>query len=100
MQLSIVGVVLLVESLELDDVEACVGQALGVMFGPLSDSGGKPKGGGADGGIEGRVEGEDCLCRCWQDRQVVLTCGVGDETKGDGGNCWRQQDFRKGGTGR
>ncbi len=59
--MSIVGVGLLVESFELNDVEFCFREALGVVFGPLPDSGGEPEGGGTDGGIEGRVEGEDCL---------------------------------------
>ena len=70
------------------------------MFGPLSDGGGKPEGGGADGGIESGVEGEDCFGQRWRDWRVVLTRGVGNEAEGDGDICWMRQDFRKGGTGR
>ncbi len=64
-QLPVVGVALLVESFELYDAESCFRNALGVVFGPLSDGGGEPEGGGMDGGIEGRVEGEDCLGQRW-----------------------------------
>ncbi len=84
----------------MDNAESCVHEALGVVFGPLSDGGGEPKGGGADGGIEGRVEGEDCLRRHWQDWRVVLPSNVGDESERDGGSCWRRRDFCEGGTGR
>ncbi len=89
MQLSIVGVALLVESFKLDNAESCVREALGVVFGPLSNGGGKPEGGGADGGVESWVEGEDCFGQCWRDQRVVLTGDVSDETEGDGGSCWR-----------
>ncbi len=99
MQLSIVSVALLIDSLELDDVESCFCKAFGVVFGPLSDGGGESKGGGADGGIEGRVKGEDCLGQRWQDQWVVLTGDIGDEAKRDGGSCWRQRDFCKSGAG-
>jgi len=59
--LPVVGVALVVESFELDDAEPCFGQALGVVFRPLSDGGGEPEGGGADSGIEGWIEGENCF---------------------------------------
>ncbi len=42
-QLLVVGVALLVEPFELDDVSSCVGQALGVVFHPLSDGVASPK---------------------------------------------------------
>ena len=99
-QLSVVGVALLVDSFELDDAEPGLGQASGVVFGPLVDGGGEPEGGGVDGGVESWVEGKDCFGRRWRDWRVVLTCGVGDEAEGDGDICWIQRDFCKGGAGR
>ncbi len=100
LQLLVVGVVLLVDSFELDDAEPGLGQVSGVVFGPLVDGGGEPKGGGADGGVESWVEGKDCFGRRRRDWWVVLTRGVGDEAEGDGDICWIQRDFRKGGAGR
>ena len=99
MQLSIVGIALLIESLELDNVESCFREVLGVVFSLLSDGGGEPEGGGADGGIKGRVEGKDCLSRHWQDQQVILASNVTDEAKRDGRSCWRRREFHKGWTG-
>ena len=99
MQLSVVGVALVIESFELDDTEPRFGQALGVVFGPLADGGGKPEGGGADSGVESGIEGEDCFRRRWRDWRVVLARDVGDEAEGDGAFCWRRRDFRKGWTG-
>ena len=98
-QLPVVGVALVVESFELDDAEPCFGQALGVVFRPLSDGGGEPEGGGADSGVESRIEGKDCFRRCQRDRQVTLACDVGNEAEGDGAFRWRRRDFRKGWTG-
>ena len=98
-QLSVVGVALLIELFELDDPEPRFGQALRVLFGPLADGCGEPEGGGADGGVKGWVEGEDCLRRCWRDRWVVLAHDVGNEAEGDGSFCWRRRDLREGWTG-
>ena len=60
-QLSVVSVALFIELLKLHNVEFCFCKPLGVVFHPLPDSGGEPKGCGMDGGIEHRVESEDCL---------------------------------------
>ena len=83
----IVGIALLIELFKLDNAESCLRKALGVVFGPLADGGGEPEGSGADGGIEGRVEGEDCLGRRWRDQRVVLTSDVADEAERDGWSC-------------
>ncbi len=52
---------LCIESFELFDLLCGLLELLHVMFCPLSDSGGEAIGGGADGGIEGWIEGEDCF---------------------------------------
>ena len=96
----VVGVALVIESFELDDMEPRFGQALGVVFSPLADGGGEPEGGGTDSGVESGVEGEDCFGRRWRDWRVVLTRGVGNEAEGDGDICQIRRDFRKGGAGR
>ena len=61
LQLLIVGIALFIESLELGDAESCFCEPLGVVFCPLPDGGGKPKGCGANGGIEHWVKSKDCL---------------------------------------
>jgi hypothetical protein len=76
-------------------------------------SGGKPIGCGTDGGIECRVEGEDCLSQRQRDCRVAVPgevdeagdgpmvtvrvlLVVSDNGEWEGGSCWRQHDFRKG----
>src|SRR5712671_5962202 len=98
-QLPVVGVALVIESFELDDMEPRFGQALGVVFSPLADGGGEPEGGGADSGVESWIEGEDCFRQGRRDRRVVLACDVGMEAEGDGAFCWRRRDLREGWTG-
>jgi len=66
-----------------------------------------------DGGIERRVEGEDCLSQRWRDRWVAVSGEVNEAGNGpvvavrvllvvsdngewEGGSCWRQRDFCKG----
>jgi hypothetical protein len=69
-QLSVVFLSLLVDPLESVDLLVGLGELRSVLCRSLANSGGKPKGCGADGGIEHRVEGEDGLSRCWRDRRV------------------------------
>ncbi len=61
LQLSVVGIALCVESFELFDSLCGLLKPCYIMFCPLSDSGGEPEGYGVNGGIEGWIEGEDCL---------------------------------------
>jgi len=60
-QLSVVLCLLLVDSLELLDFLLGFGNLLSILGCSLIHSGCKPIGRGTDGGIECRVEGEDCL---------------------------------------
>jgi len=71
-QLSVVLCPLLVDSLESVDFLLGFGELLSVLGHSLAYSGGKPIGYGADGGIERRVEGEDCLSRHRRDRRVAV----------------------------
>jgi len=72
-----------------DDAESCLHKLLGVLLCPLSDGAGEPEGCGVNGGIEHRIEGEDCFSQCRGDWQVVLLGDVGDKAEWDGGSCWR-----------
>ena len=63
---------LLVDSLESVNFLLGFGELLSVLGRSLAYSGGKPIGCGADGGIERRVEGEDCLSRRRRDRWVAV----------------------------
>jgi hypothetical protein len=58
-QLPVVFLLLLVDSFELDDALAGFIKFLSGIGRSLAYSGGKPKGCGADGGIERWIEGED-----------------------------------------
>jgi len=86
---------------------------LSVLGHSLAYSGGKPIGCGADGGIERRVEGEDCLSRRRRDRRVVVPgevdeagdgsmvavrvlLVVSDNGEWEGGSFMRRRDFHKG----
>ena len=82
LQLSVVLCLLLVDSLELLDFLLGFGDFLSILGRSLTYSGGKPIGCGVDGGIEHRVEGEDCLSQRQRDRQVAVS-GEVDEA-GDG----------------
>ncbi len=62
LQLSVVSIVLGVESFELFDPSCCLFELLDIVFSPLGDCGGEPEGSGSDGGIECGVEGEDSFC--------------------------------------
>jgi hypothetical protein len=81
-QLSVVLCLLLVDSLKSLDFLFGFGDLLSILGHSLAHSGGKPIGCGTDGGIEHRVEGEDCLSRHQRDHQVVVL-GEVDEA-GDG----------------
>jgi len=61
-QLSVVGVALGVDSFELFNSLRRLFELRDIVFSPLSDCGGEAKGSGADGGIDGGVEHENCLC--------------------------------------
>jgi len=41
LQLPVVSITLFIESFELDNAESCLCKALGVVFGPLANGGGK-----------------------------------------------------------
>jgi len=73
---------LLVDSFESLDFLLGFGNLLSVLGRSLAHSGGKPIGCGADGGIERRVKGEDCLSRRRRDCRVAVP-GKVDEA-GDG----------------
>jgi hypothetical protein len=60
-QLPVVFLALLVESLELVDLLVGLGELCSILRGSLAYSGGKPKGCGADGGIEHWIKGKDGL---------------------------------------
>ncbi len=97
-QLSVVGVALVIELLELDDAESCLCEVLGVLLSALPDGAGEAVGSGADGGVEGWIEGEDGLSRCRRDWQVLLLGDTGDEGGMEGGgSICRWQDFCKSG---
>jgi hypothetical protein len=81
-QLSVVLCPLLVDSFELLDFLLGFGNLLSVLRRLLMYSGCKPIGCGVDGGIERRVEGEDCLSRHRRDHRVAVP-GEVDEA-GDG----------------
>jgi len=106
LQLSVVLCLLLVDSLELLDFLFGFGDLLSILGHSLVHSGGKPIGCGTDGGIEHRVEGEDCLSRHQRDHQVVVLGEVDEASDGpmvavqvllvvidkgewEGGSCWR-----------
>jgi len=82
LQLSVVLCPLLVDLLKSLDFLLGFGDFLSVLGCSLAYSGGKPIGCGVDGGIEHRVEGEDCLSQRWRDRRVAVS-GKVDEA-GDG----------------
>ena len=113
MQLSVVLCPLLVDSFKSLDFLLGFSDLLSVLGRSFVHSGGKPIGCGADGGIEHRIEGEDCLSRCRRDRRVgvpgeVDEAGdrsvvavrvllvVSDNGEWEGGSCCRRCDFRKG----
>jgi hypothetical protein len=58
-QLVVVCLVLLIESLKLDDALLSISKFLSIVGHSLAYSGGKPKGCGTDGGIEHWIEDED-----------------------------------------
>ena len=113
-QLSVVLCLLLVDSLESLDFLLGFGNLLSILGHLLTYSGCKPIGCGTDGGIECRVEGEDCLSQCQRDHWVVIPCEVNEASNGpvvagqgvllvvsdkgewEGGSCWRWRDFHKG----
>jgi hypothetical protein len=113
-QLSVVLYLLLVDSLESLDFLLGFGNLLSILGHSLTYSGCKPIGCGADGGIECRVEGKDCLSQCRRDHRVVIPCKVNEAGNGpmvagqgvllvvsdkgewEGGSCWRWRDFHKG----
>jgi hypothetical protein len=101
-QLPVVCLALLVELFELDDALLGIGKFLSVVGRSLTYSGGKPKGCGADGGIERWIEGEDGFSRCQRDRWVfgpdkvdeahklgerAILLIVSDEGEWEGGSC-------------
>ena len=113
MQLSVVLCPLLVDSLESLDFLFGFGDLLSILGRLLVHSGCKPIGCGTDGGIEHRVEGEDCLSRHWRDHRVVVPGKVDEAGNGpvvavrvllvvsdngewEGGSCWRRHDFCEG----
>jgi hypothetical protein len=106
---------LLVDSFESLDFLLSFGDLLSVLGCLFAHSGGKPIGCGTDGGIERRVEGEDCLSRCRRDHRVAVPGEVdeagdgfvvavrvllivSDNGKWEGGSCCRQRNFCEGGT--
>jgi hypothetical protein len=112
-QLSVVLCPLLVDLLKSLDFLLGFSDLLSVLGHSLAYSGCKPIGCGADGGIERRVEGEDCLSQCWRDRRVAVSGEVDEAGDGpvvavrvlfvvsdngewEGGSCWRQHDFHEG----
>jgi hypothetical protein len=66
-QLSVVLCLLLVDLLKLLNFLLSLSDLLGILGHLFMYSGCKPIGCGADGGIECRVEGEDCLSQCQRD---------------------------------
>jgi len=108
LQLSVVLCPLLVDSLELLDFLLGFGDLLSVLGHLLVYSGCKPIGCGADGGIEHRVEGEDCFSQRRRDHWVVVPGEVNEASDGptvagqgvllvvsnkgewEGGRCWRR----------
>jgi hypothetical protein len=114
-QLSVVLCPLLVDLLESLNFLFSFGDLLSILGRLLAHSGCKLIGCGADGGIEHRVEGEDCLSRCRRDCQVVILGEVNEAGDGpvvtvrvlliisdkgewEGGSCWRRRDFHEGET--
>jgi len=112
-QLSVVLCPLLVDSLESLNFLLGFGELLSVLGHSLAYSGGKPIGCGADGGIEHRVEGKDCLSRCRRDRRVVVLGEVNEAGDGpvvavrvllvvsdngewEGGSCCSRRNFCEG----
>jgi hypothetical protein len=108
LQLPVVCLALLIESFELDDALLGIGKLLSVVGCSLAYSGGKPKGCGANGGIERWIEGKDGLSRCRRDRWVfgpdkvdeahklrerAILFIVSDEGEWEGGSCWRRRDL-------
>ena len=107
-QLPVVFLSLLVDSFELDDALTGFIKFLSIVGRSLVYSGGKPKGCGADGGIEHWIKGKDGFSRCRRDRwvfrpdkvdearklreQAVLLI-VSDEGEWEGGSCWRRRDL-------
>jgi hypothetical protein len=112
-QLLVVLCPLLVDLLESLDFLLGFSDLLSVLGHSFTHSGGKPIGCGADGGIEHRVKGEDCLSRRQRDRLVVIPGEVDEAGNGamvtvqvllvlsdkgewEGGSCWRWRDFHEG----
>jgi hypothetical protein len=81
-QLSVVLCPLLVDLLKSLDFLFGFGKFLSILGRSLAHSGGKPIGCGVDGGIECRVEGEDCLSRCQRDRRVAVPGEVDEASDG------------------
>jgi hypothetical protein len=114
LQLSVVLCLLLVDSFESLNFLLGFGDLLSVLGRLLAYSGGKPIGCGADGGIERRVEGEDCLSQCRRDHRVAVPGEVNEAGDGfvvtvrvllvfsdngewEGGSCCKRRDFHEGG---
>jgi hypothetical protein len=114
LQLSVVLCSLLVDSLESLNFLLSFGNLLSILGRSLAYSGCKPVGCGADGGIECRVKGEDCLSQRRRDCRVVVLgevdetsdgfvvavrvlLVVSDNSEWEGGSCCRRRDFREGG---
>ena len=87
-QLSVVLCPLLVDSLESVDLRLSFGELLSVLGCSLTYSGCKPIGYGADGGIECRVEGEDCFSLHQRDWWVVGPDEVNETSKGSAVGWW------------
>jgi hypothetical protein len=88
LQLSVVGLSLLVDCLESGDLVLRFLELLSQVGHSLANSGDKPKGRGADGGRDGCVKGEqwveseDGLSRSWRDWWVLVSLEV--DKAGDG----------------
>jgi hypothetical protein len=112
-QLSVVLCPLLVDSFESLNFLLSFSDLLSVLGRSFVHSGGKPIGCGVDGGIERRIEGEDCLSQCRRDHWVAVSgevdeasnglvvtvrvlLVVSDNGKWEGGSCWRQHNFHEG----
>jgi hypothetical protein len=106
-QLLVVLCPLLVDLLESLDFLLGFSDLLSVLGHSFMYSGCKPIGCGADGGIEHRVKGKDCLSQCQRDRWVVdpgevdkagdgpvvtarVLLIVSDNGEWEGGSCWRR----------